>query len=95
MVSHLSLLCRGELGRKWNPFGFSWNLEKLGHVVQIHKDRAIIDSGVEGVVPVVLSKHVRVKNSDLLILDGTFEIEEWELPTSTHLLIYLNGAKHL
>lgn len=94
-VSHYGLLYQGELVREWNPFRFSWNPKKLGDIVGIHRDMATVDCGVKGVILIVLSKDIRVEDSDLLILDRSLEIEEWEPPMSTHLLMYLYGAKHL
>lgn len=56
MFSQLSLLALSELGWTLNPICFSWNLEKLCNIVGIHQNRASVDSGVKGIIIVVLSK---------------------------------------
>lgn len=67
---------------------------KLSHIIRIHCDCVTIDCGV-GVVSVVLSEDIKVEDLDLLVLDGSLEIEVRKPPTSTHLFIDLHGAKHL
>lgn len=95
MVSQISFFSGGKpVNGELDPICVSQNLEELGYVVGIHGDGTPINHGV-GVVSVVLPKNIVVEDLNLIVLNGTLEIEVRPPSSCLHELIYLHGLEHL